>query len=358
MQTQGALHHMAKVLFILKRREDYNSILHSHIGLSTGLFNSASFVNDMLTEQGIESKLSVVTDNNCIDREVTAYRPTHVIIEALWVVPSKFEVLQRLHPNVTWIIRLHSEAPFIANEGMSMDWLGHYSKFENIVIGVNAPRMMREVKMYLKSKNSWTEEETDKRVIYLPNYYPQEYKTKKFDRTKDTLDICCFGAVRPLKNHLLQALAAIDFANQMKKPLRFHINAGRIEMKGEPVLNNLRELFAHLEDQGHQIISHQWTPREQFLELCSAMDIGMQVSFSETFNIVGADLISQGVPIVGSREIPWSVDSFNADPVDSQDITAKLKKTYNWAWMNVKTNQMALTNYTSKTTKIWKKYFA
>ena len=81
---------MNKILFLLKRREDYNQSLHSHLGLSTGLFNSASFMDDMLNDEGVESYLEVVTDNNCIDKQVSKYRPTHVIIEALWVTPAKF----------------------------------------------------------------------------------------------------------------------------------------------------------------------------------------------------------------------------------------------------------------------------
>ena len=39
-----------KVLFILKKRHDYNSEHHSNIGLSTGLYNSASFMNDSFNE--------------------------------------------------------------------------------------------------------------------------------------------------------------------------------------------------------------------------------------------------------------------------------------------------------------------
>ena len=112
---------MSKVLFILKRREDYNSEIHSNIGLSTGLYNSANFMNEMLQSCNIESNLEVAIDNNCIDRLVNKHKPTHVIIEALWVVPQKFAILCKLHPKVKWIIRLHSEMPFMAGEGMAMD---------------------------------------------------------------------------------------------------------------------------------------------------------------------------------------------------------------------------------------------
>ena len=346
---------MTKVLFILKRREDYNSAVHNHQGLSTGLYNSASFIDNMLNENGVQSKMVVVVDNNYIDREVTAYRPTHVIIEALWVTPSKFAILQKLHPSVKWIIRLHSEMPFMAGEGMAMDWIGDYAEFNNVYIGVNAPRMLRETKLFLQTKipgRIW-----DSRVIYLPNFYPQEYKTKKFNRDKDVIDIGCFGAVRPLKNHLLQAFGAMEFADSIGKKLRFHVNAGRIEMQGGPVLQNLKGVFQHLYDRGHEMINHQWTPREEFLKLCGEMDIGLQVSFSETFNIVGADLVSQGVPLVGSKEIPWAVTAFTADPTSSVDIANKLKIAYTMPWVNVKTNQWSLTHYTDKTVSIWTKYF-
>ena len=349
---------MKKVLFILKRREDYNATVHSHVGLSTGLFNSASFVHDMLGKLGIESNLEVAIDNNCIDRMVTQHRPTHVIIEALWVVPTKFSVLQRLHPGVTWIIRLHSEMPFMAGEGNAMDWIAEYSKFKNIVISCNAPRMLRETRLYLQHLNKWDTETTNNRVVYLPNYYPQEYVQKPFDRNKDWVDVGCFGAVRPLKNHLLQAFGAIEFAEKIGKRLRFHVNAGRIEMQGGPALNNLKGLFQQIADHGHEMLNHTWAPREEFLKTCATMDIGLQVSFSETFNIVGADLISQGVPLVGSVEIPWKVGIFAADPTSSEDIANKLERAYAWPRVNVQLNQWSLTHYTNKTARVWHKYFS
>jgi hypothetical protein len=346
-----------RILFILKRRDDYNEIQHSPKGLSTGLFNSANFMVEMLQNLGYEADIQIAIDNNCIDRLVTNYKPTHVIIEALWVVPLKFDILTKLHPDVKWIIRLHSELPFMAGEGIAMDWLGDYITYPQLYIGINAPRMLNEIKMYLKIKANWSEEETEKRIIYMPNFYPQEYKIKKLNRKKHWVDIGCFGAVRPLKNHLVQAFAAIKFAEGLNKQLKFHINAGRIEMKGDPVMHNLRGLFAQLADRGHQLIGHEWTPREEFLQLCSKMDIGMQCNFSETFNIVSADLISQGVPIVGSSEIPWSSNLFNANPTESDDICNMLERTYKHPKINMLLNQRNLTRYTNNTMRIWNTYF-
>jgi hypothetical protein len=348
-----------KVLFILKRREDYNPVKHSPLGLSTGLFNSANFMHEMLQQAGVNSAIEVAIDNNCIDRLVNKHRPTHVIIEALWVVPSKFTILSKLHPNVRWIIRLHSEMPFMAGEGMAMDWLGDYIDFPNIDIGVNAPRMLNEVREYLSTKKEMSAFEINERVVYMPNFYTKGYKTKSFNfEYKDCVDIACFGAVRPLKNHLLQAFASLKFANKIGKKLRFHINGGRVEMKGDPVMNNLKALFQHLEETGHQLIIHEWAPREEFLEICSTMDVGLQCNFSETFNIVSADLISQGVPIIGSKEIPWSTWLFNTDPTNSDKIAEKIYLAYKFPQLNVYLNQRNLDKYTNKTQSIWVKYFS
>lgn len=346
-----------KVLFILKRREDYNAMIHSHVGLSTGLYNSASYVCEMLNESGVSAALEVAIDNNCIDRLVTKHRPRFVIIEALWVVPEKFDVLAKLHPDVTWVIRLHSELPFLAGEGMAMRWVAAYMRNPNIVLAANAPRALREVRRYLASSMCWRNGEEDRRVIYLPNFYPKDAQHKRLHKDRYWVDVACFGAVRPLKNHLVQAVAALDFAHKVRKQLRFHINGGRVEMKGDPVMHNLQGMFDAMSDYGHKLVLHQWMPREEFLDTCAQMDLGLQVSFSETFNIVGADLISQGVPLVGTSEIPWSVDWFNADPTDSKSITCAMMRAYTFPTLNVKMNKASLNRYAERTRAVWAAYF-
>src|ERR1019366_185850 len=119
-----------RVLFIIKKRVIYSDN-YSAQAISSGLVNSATFVSNMLNENDIESKVIQVIDNNCIDREVRTYGPDIVFIEAMWVVPEKFEILHKLHPKVKWVIRIHSETPFMANEGMAIDWLFAYAKQKN-----------------------------------------------------------------------------------------------------------------------------------------------------------------------------------------------------------------------------------
>jgi len=94
---------MKKILFILKKRSIYSD--GNYTNVNSGLYNSATFVNDMLLSNKVKTNLVQVVDNNEIDKYCHQYRPDIVIIEALWVVPEKFEILQKIHPNITWVIR-------------------------------------------------------------------------------------------------------------------------------------------------------------------------------------------------------------------------------------------------------------
>ncbi len=54
----------------------------------------------------------------------------------------------------------------------------------------------------------------------------------------------------------------------------------------------------------------------------------MQVSYSETFNIVTADFVNNNIPVVVSPEIFWVADLYKADPNSVDSIQTKLE----WAW--------------------------
>jgi hypothetical protein len=68
--------------------------------------------------------------------------------------------------------------------------------------------------------------------------------------------------------------------------------------------------------------------QKKFLELARNMDIGMQVSLSETYNIVTADMLSQGVLSVVSPEISWVPFFMQVDPQDMDSMVRKLKLLY------------------------------
>lgn len=297
-----------KILFILKHRKNnngYSGNLHS------GLYNSARFISDILNFNHVETKIVQVNDNNCIDREVSIFKPNIVVIEALWVEPNKFHILTKLYPNIKWIIRNHSKLPFLANEGIAIDWFYKYSIIPNVYISCNNLETNNKMKKLIGKS------------IYLPNYYPIDGLYENNKKIKNEwFNVGCFGAIRPLKNHLIQSIAAIEFANKHNLKMRFHINATRIEGRGEPILKNIQKLF---ENNIHELVEHEWVDHNLFLNLVSTMDIGLQVSYSETFNIVSADFVSRNRPIVGSNEIKWLPFWCRANPNDVDDIICKME---------------------------------
>lgn len=154
------------------------------------------------------------------------------------------------------------------------------------------------------------------------------------------INVGCFGAVRPLKNHLLQALASIQFAREKGAFLRFHINTGRVETGGEPVLKNLRSLFLDIPDA--ELVEHKWFEPEEFIHfLHKHIDIGLQVSLTETFNVVSADYVTAGLPIVVSKEVKWASSWSMALDNSLPDIVAKMHRAWNWTIL-IKLNQRLL----------------
>lgn len=309
---------MTRIQFILKNRDnkyDCDDYSYNTGRMSSGLFNSARFVQEMLHDRlGYETTICFAIDNNCIDRLVTEYKPDIVIIEAYWVVPDKFAVLTKLHPNITWVVRNHSSMPFASTEGIIVDWSLRYMDYPNVILACNDKRTDREFKHLIG-------EQDRKRCVLLPNYYPLHHHPREKPPSYRNIDIGCFGAIRPLKNQLIQAVAAIEYANQIGKHLRFHINGTRIEGRGDAILRNIRGLFQHVD---HELIEHNWLTHEEFIKVIRDMDVSMQVSYSESFNIVSADAVMNGVPVVVSSEISWVNPIFHADPNDSDSIVHRL----------------------------------
>jgi len=328
-----------KILFITADR------VKASYGVTSGLYNSATFVVNFLNRNGFDAALTSVQDSNEIDKAVTQNNPDVVIIEAIWVPPYKFEELLKIprHMNRRWIVRIHSKAPFLANEGIATRWIREYTQIQNgkIQIAPNTQELTEQLHVAFP----------DGTFIFLPNVY----QFKKFDRIppeedgEDWINIGCFGAIRPMKNTYQQALACIDFAERNGKRLKFHVNSTRVEQSGDNVLKNLKSLFV---GSPHRLVHHGWYQHTPFLQAISQMDLGTQVSFSESFNIVTADFVNAKIPIIASEDIEWMPPFLRTSPTSHKGMVRKLQLAYRFrkisAWFQ--TVYLKIYNYRAELT--------
>lgn len=331
-----------KILFVLKKKMNYGISNSAPYGLKT----SCSLVAKCLEPYGITSKIVQVIDGNCVNKEIHDFKPNFVIFEAIWCPPYKIEELVRLYPQVIFNVRIHSKVQFLAQERMAFEWLNLYKeiskKYSNFSISGNSNDFIEQVNCVLGFNSH-----------LLPNCYPMDSSIKQDKKEVGKIfDVGCFGALRILKNQLLQAICAIHFADQSKRILRFHINdSSTFEREGNPIIYNLINVFKPLK---HELVIHEWIGHNNFLELIRTMDVGMQVSFNETYNIVAADMVAAGIPVVGSPEIPFLSSSYQADPNSFDSIVDKLRFAVFNKWLGLhKVNELKLRNDSNRAIKIW-----
>jgi hypothetical protein len=331
--------HLPRFLFLLKRTEGSG---YGHP--RSGLQNSARFVADMLAREGLAlTEVTVVTDGNDIDREVSRFNARVVVLEAIWCPPAKLAELAALWPSVRWIVRVHSEIPFLANEGIALEWLFAYSSIPNVAIAANSDDATADLC------------QQGLRTQYLPNYYPivDAYRERAEMWNPGVLNVGCFGAIRPMKNQLAQAFAAIAYAKEHKCELRFFINSSRTEQGGNSVLKNLRAVFAV--NKGFMLIEAGWLDHAEFQGLLGTMDVSMNVSMTETFCITAADAVSQSVPVLTSGQVHWTDERSHADPTSIASMVDGLANVLGRRRQSITTeNYKRLAEYDRYSVLVWR----
>lgn len=331
-----------RILFILKNR-----IYQKEYSQSYGLHNSADMVADYLEKSGNICKVVTVIDGNFIDAEVHKFKPDIVIIEALWVTGKKLEELINIkqYKNIHWVIRVHSNVGFLAVESRAYKYINEYIELnrKNIIISFNN----KEFNEIMSSIYSYQFE-------YLPNIVRNtQLEDNHADHDSEILNIGCFGSPRILKNQLFQATCAILAANKMEKVLHFHIN-GDIHNPSNPVIHNLKELF--IGNPKHKLIIHGWLEHNRFEHLIKKMHLGLQVSFTESFNIVVADFVVNKVPIVVGKTIDWMPNVAFASEVDFDDLTNKIIfvcHNHHGRKLLIELSEHALLKFNQESKKLW-----
>lgn len=324
-----------KILVLTKK-------LNDTYGIAVGLKESAGFMALALGVDGHDVVSQAVEDANSIDGAIHRKKPAVVVLEALWVTADKLAELCRLHPTVRFIVRIHSMVPFLALEGHAIGDIKAMDVLPGVAVVANNQTAADDLNNGLGLN-----------LGYLPNVYlePKMCPTREVGkRRSDTLNVSCFGAIRPFKNQLGQALAAMAVADSLGERLRFHVNGSRLEQKGEPVLKNLAAAFAGSD---HELVVHAWKSHPKFLELVATMDAGLQVSFTESFNIVAADHVYCGVPLVVSTQIGWMNPKFAVSPTSQESIADALVLALQAGKRGADANRKHLDRYNRAAQQAW-----
>ena len=290
---------------------------------NSGLYNSSAYVVDMLNAAGVAARMIQVDTTAAIDEAILGCDPTDVIFEAFFVTPDTVKALAARYPLIRWWLRNHSEIIFLSHDSHAMDWLAGYLAIPSMSVSTNTARAVADLRNVARAYYPhWDEATVEGRVALLPNYHPMQAALPPIPSAHGVLNVGCMGAIRPPKNTLEQAICAMAVARDLGKRLRFHVNDTRVQHGAAAALQNLRALFGH--SPNAELVGHDWLNRSAFYDLCRHMDIGMQVSAAETFNLVTADFVTMDRPIVVSPEIPWTHRRIQAQPTQGADIIAKM----------------------------------
>jgi len=132
---------------------------------------------------------------------------------------------------------------------------------------------------------------------------------------REVIKIGSFGAIRPLKNQLTACAAAISISKYLKRPTEFHLSAGREEGGGNIVLGAIQQMSQDVPN--FKLVLDGWCGWPDFLKTVADMDLLIHPSYTESFNMVTADAVAQGIPVVGSEAIHWLPSSWKADSDDA-----------------------------------------
>jgi hypothetical protein len=104
--------------------------------------------------------------------------------------------------------------------------------------------------------------------------------------------------------------AALLIARSFNMDLVFHMSSGGEGDQGRtaPAID---QMFENVH--GAKVVRHNWQPWDEFIKTVSGMDLLLQLSYTESFNMVTADGILKSIPSVVSPAITWAPASWKAD---------------------------------------------
>lgn len=148
------------------------------------------------------------------------------------------------------------------------------------------------------------------RCIYLPNVVSLPSMA---DRRRNDVPVICLASRADEIKNTPQQIIALHLLRQQGYQFRVAMVSNR-----ETALTAM----AHQWRLPIDIIP--WMKHDQWMKFLAGVDVGLQCSFSESFNYVALEHLSCGVPVVGSSAIRYLPNEWRADPERPEDVADKL----------------------------------
>ena len=282
----------------------------SHIGLGVAAANTAK----VLRANGIRATVApFVNPLELLGIPKKFTDVTHIVVSAPWIPTQTVCDFVRDYPEIKLAINCHSNVGFLQADTNAVDLIKNYMAIErntfSFNLGGNSVRFCE-----------WIKECFQVDCKFLPNLYYLDYLSAQGRPPYHggTLRIGMFGAIRPLKNMMTGAAAALEIARSMRDPLELWVCSGRTEGGGLTVLNAIKAMYRDLP--GVELKESPWAPWPVFRRLVATMHLLLQPSYSESFNQCTADGVAEGVPSVVSDAITWAPDHWKASVDDALDV--------------------------------------
>jgi hypothetical protein len=314
-----------------------------------GLHVAGYATAEVLREHGIEVVVFPVRNNIDAVIAIDNYNETHdmplthVIISAPWLSVWDATMLVENYPGTQFVILSHSNVGFLQADPWGVELLRQYqyiaATHPNLKVGGNSERFAR-----------WMKRAYGGEVVLLPNLYPMAGCLQAKRWNGERLKVGAFGAVRPFKNFMTAAGAALVLQQSYNVPVEFHMSSGG---ESEPTVAAIEQMFADVD--GITLVRHPWAYWDDFVELVGKMDLLIQVSYTESFNMITADGIAMGVPSVVSPAITWAPDCWKADPDDAVAVAEIGKRLLDYRLL-ANAGREALLKHNKKSLDCWIDY--
>jgi len=280
----------------------------SHIGLGVAAINTAK----VLRREGTKTEVWPILSASDLRNRLKSAPAAHVIISAPWIPALEMQSLSNDFPETQFSINCHSNVGFLQADRNGIRLVREMMELElataNVHLAGNSRRFCEWVRFAFGAP-----------CAYLPNlYWIESDPVSRQPFCSGTLRIGVFGATRPLKNLMSAAGAALEMSRSLRVPLELWLSAGRAEGGGDTILAAVKEMMGGLPHVSLHL--NGWQTWPSFRKTVAHMHLLLQPSYTESFNMVTADGVAEGVASVVSNAIDWAPNDWKANVDDVLDI--------------------------------------